>query len=35
MQSAEPVSARMRGMKKKNTGKKTANDPDSRINKAL
>jgi hypothetical protein len=27
--------ARMKGMKKKNTSKKTANDPDSRINKAL
>lgn len=27
--------ARMGGMKKKLTSKKTANDPDSRINKAL
>lgn len=27
--------ARMEGMKKKLTSKKTANDPDSRINKAL
>ncbi len=27
--------ARMKGMKKKLTSKKTANDPDSRINKAL
>jgi hypothetical protein len=27
--------ARMSGMKKKNTGSKTANDPESRINKAL
>ena len=27
--------ARMGGMKKKNTGKATANDPDSRINKSL
>jgi hypothetical protein len=27
--------ARMQGMKKKLTSKKTANDPDSRINKAL
>ena len=27
--------ARMRGMKKKLTSKKTANDPDSRINKSL
>ncbi len=27
--------ARMSGMKKKLTSKKTANDPDSRINKAL
>ena len=27
--------ARMRGMKKKLTSKKTANDPNSRINKAL
>ena len=27
--------ARMRGMKKKLTSKKTANDPQSRINKAL
>lgn len=27
--------ARMTGMKKKLTSKKTANDPDSRINKAL
>ena len=27
--------ARMRGMKKKLTSSKTANDPDSRINKAL
>jgi len=27
--------ARMRGMKKKNTSKKTANDPNSRINKSL
>ena len=28
-------SARMKGMKKKLTSKKTANDPDSRINKSL
>ena len=27
--------ARMRGMKKKNTNPKTANDPNSRINKSL
>lgn len=27
--------ARMEGMKKKNTGAKTAKDPDSRINKSL
>jgi len=27
--------ARMKGMKKKNTSEKTANDPDSRINKSL
>jgi hypothetical protein len=27
--------ARMQGMKKKNTSSKTANDPDSRINKSL
>ena len=27
--------ARMSGMKKRNTSKKTANDPDSRINKSL
>ena len=27
--------ARMEGMKKKNTGSKTANDPNSRINKSL
>lgn len=27
--------ARMKGMKKKNTSSKTANDPDSRINKSL
>jgi hypothetical protein len=27
--------ARMEGMKKKNTSSKTANDPDSRINKSL
>jgi|TARA_R110000803_G_scaffold63235_2_gene123810 hypothetical protein len=27
--------ARMSGMKKKNTSSKTANDPDSRINKSL
>ena len=27
--------ARMKGMKRKLTGKKTANDPDSRINKSL
>ena len=27
--------ARMKGMKKKNTSKKTANDPKSRINKSL
>ena len=27
--------ARMQGMKKKLTSKKTANDPDSRINKSL
>jgi hypothetical protein len=27
--------ARMKGMKKKETSKKTANDPDSRINKSL
>jgi len=27
--------ARMKGMKKKRTSKKTANDPDSRINKSL
>mgnify|MGYP003624727246 FL=1 len=27
--------ARMTGMKKKNTSSKTANDPDSRINKSL
>ena len=27
--------ARMKGMKKKRTGKDTANDPDSRINKSL
>ncbi len=27
--------ARMKGMKKKLTSKKTANDPNSRINKAL
>ncbi len=27
--------ARMKGMKKKNTSAKTANDPDSRINKSL
>lgn len=27
--------ARMSGMKKRNTSSKTANDPDSRINKAL
>ena len=27
--------ARMKGMKKKLTGAKTANDPDSRINKSL
>ena len=27
--------ARMEGMKKKNTSAKTANDPDSRINKSL
>jgi|TARA_R110000782_G_C14494338_1_gene377746 hypothetical protein len=27
--------ARMAGMKKKNTSSKTANDPDSRINKSL
>ena len=27
--------ARMRGMKKRRTSAKTANDPDSRINKAL
>ena len=27
--------ARMEGMKKKRTSSKTANDPDSRINKAL
>jgi|TARA_R100000664_G_scaffold797_1_gene2374 hypothetical protein len=27
--------ARMQGMKKKRTGSKTANDPNSRINKAL
>jgi hypothetical protein len=27
--------ARMQGMKRKLTSKKTANDPDSRINKAL
>jgi len=27
--------ARMGGMKKRNTSKKTANDPDSRINKSL
>ena len=27
--------ARMRGMKKKNTSKETANDPNSRINKSL
>ena len=27
--------ARMKGMKKKNTSKKTANDPNSRINKSL
>ena len=27
--------ARMKGMKKKNTSKKTASDPDSRINKSL
>jgi hypothetical protein len=27
--------ARMEGMKKKNTSKKTANDPNSRINKSL
>ena len=27
--------ARMKGMKKKRTGSKTANDPNSRINKAL
>ena len=27
--------ARMQGMKKRNTGSKTANDPDSRINKSL
>lgn len=27
--------ARMRGMKRKLTGKKTANDPNSRINKSL
>ena len=27
--------ARMKGMKKKNTSSKTANDPNSRINKSL
>ena len=27
--------ARMKGMKKRNTSSKTANDPDSRINKSL
>ena len=27
--------ARMQGMKKRNTSSKTANDPDSRINKSL
>ena len=27
--------ARMQGMKKRNTGAKTANDPNSRINKSL
>ena len=27
--------SRMKGMKKKNTSSKTANDPNSRINKAL
>lgn len=27
--------ARMEGMKRKNTGSKTANDPNSRINKSL
>ena len=27
--------ARMKGMKKRNTSAKTANDPDSRINKSL
>jgi len=31
----ESFCARMEGMKKKNTSKKTANDPDSRINKSL
>lgn len=31
----ESFCARMEGMKKKNTSKETANDPDSRINKSL
>lgn len=31
----ESFCARMSGMKKKLTSKKTANDPDSRINKSL
>lgn len=31
----ESFCARMEGMKKKNTSKKTANDPNSRINKSL
>lgn len=31
----ESFCARMEGMKKKNTSSKTANDPDSRINKSL
>jgi hypothetical protein len=31
----ESFCARMEGMKKKNTSKETANDPNSRINKSL
>jgi len=31
----ESFCARMEGMKKKNTSKKTADDPNSRINKSL
>lgn len=31
----ESFCARMEGMKKKNTSSKTANDPNSRINKSL